>query len=68
VRSALCAPPSGSAELGQAAEAGFEINMAQCPNCGGELKIIAATLEQPVIENPWSRCKRFPTDNCKRRV
>ena len=24
----------------------FEINMAQCPNCGGELKIIAAILEQ----------------------
>jgi len=24
--------------------------MAQCPNCGGHLKIIAAILEQPVIE------------------
>ena len=24
--------------------------MAQCPNCGGELKIIAAIMEQPVIE------------------
>jgi len=24
--------------------------MAHCPNCGGELKIIAAILEQPVIE------------------
>lgn len=24
--------------------------MEQCPNCGGELKIIAAILEQPVIE------------------
>ena len=24
--------------------------MAHCPNCGGELKIIAAFLEQPVIE------------------
>ena len=46
----------------------FEINMAQCPNCGGELKIIAATLEQPVIENLWSRCKRFRTDNCEGRV
>ena len=22
----------------------------RCPNCGGELKIIAAILEQPVIE------------------
>ena len=46
----------------------FEINMAQCPNCGGELKIIAATLEQPVIENLRSRCKRFRTDNCEGRV
>ena len=24
--------------------------MAHCPNCGGELKIIAAILERPVIE------------------
>ena len=24
--------------------------MAHCPNCGGELKIIAAILEPPVIE------------------
>jgi hypothetical protein len=28
----------------------FEIDMAHYPNCGGELKIIAAILEQPVIE------------------
>jgi len=28
----------------------FEIDMAHCPNCGGELEIIAAILEQPVIE------------------
>ena len=28
----------------------FEIDMAHCPSCGGELKIIAAILEQPVIE------------------
>jgi hypothetical protein len=28
----------------------FEIDMAHCPACGGELKIIAAILEQPVIE------------------
>jgi len=24
--------------------------MAHCPNCGGELKIIATVLEQPVIK------------------
>ena len=24
--------------------------MEHCPNCGGELKVIAAMLEQPVIE------------------
>jgi len=28
----------------------FEIDMAHCPNCGGELNIIAAIMEQPVIE------------------
>ena len=28
----------------------FEIDMEHCLNCGGELKIIAAILEQPVIE------------------
>jgi len=28
----------------------FEIDMAHCPNCGGQLKISAAILEQPVIE------------------
>jgi hypothetical protein len=28
----------------------FEIDMEHCPNCGGELKLTAATLEQPVIE------------------
>ena len=28
----------------------FEIDMEHCPNCGGELKIIAAILEHPVIE------------------
>jgi len=29
----------------------FEIDLEHCPNCGGESKIIAAILEQPVIEN-----------------
>ena len=28
----------------------FELDLAHCPNCGSELKIIAAILEQPVIE------------------
>ena len=28
----------------------FEIDMEHCPNCGGELKIITAILEAPVIE------------------
>jgi hypothetical protein len=28
----------------------FELNLEHCPKCGGELKIIAAILEQPVIE------------------
>ena len=28
----------------------FEIDMEHCPNCGGELKTIAAILEPPVIE------------------
>ena len=28
----------------------FEIDLGHCPNCGGELKVIAAILEAPVIE------------------
>ncbi len=28
----------------------FEIDMQHCPNCGGELKVIAAILGAPVIE------------------
>jgi hypothetical protein len=28
----------------------FDLGLEHCPNCGGELKIIAAILEQPVIE------------------
>ena len=33
----------------------FEIDLDYCPNCGGELKIIAAILEQPVIEKIGTR-------------
>ena len=28
----------------------FDLDLEHCPNCGGEVKIIAAILEQPVIE------------------
>ena len=28
----------------------FDHDLEHCPNCGGELKIIAAILQQPVIE------------------
>ncbi len=28
----------------------FDLDLQHCPNCGGELKIIAAILEPPVIE------------------
>jgi len=36
--------------LGQTAQASFDLDLEHCPNRGGELKIIAAILEQPVIE------------------
>lgn len=28
----------------------FYLDLEHCPNCGGELKIITAILEQPMIE------------------
>lgn len=28
----------------------FDFDLEHCPNCGGELKIIAVILEQPMIE------------------
>jgi len=37
--------------LGQATQARVEIDLEHCPNCGGgELKLIAAILEWPVIK------------------
>ncbi|MFO1112272.1 MAG: hypothetical protein U1E61_24175 [Bradyrhizobium sp.] len=58
---AVLRPPSARSRLsrhGRTALAGarllkcvFDIDMEHCPNCGGgELKIIAAILERPVIE------------------
>ena len=38
----------------------FEIDMAHCPNCGGELKIIAAILERPV--RPRRHTRRWSRD------
>ena len=29
----------------------FDLDLDHCPNCGGELKIVAAILERPVIHN-----------------
>jgi hypothetical protein len=36
--------------LDPAAQARLRDHLEHCPNCGGELKIIAAILEAPVIE------------------
>lgn len=33
----------------------FDLDLEHCPNCGGELKIIAAILEQPVVEKILTR-------------
>jgi hypothetical protein len=55
----------------------FELDLEHCPNCGGELKIIAAILEQPVIEKILThlelRSDRRPnrlagTPNARRRL
>ena len=35
---------------GPAIPCAFELDLMHCPNCGGELRIIAAILEPPVIE------------------
>ena len=41
----------------------FAIDLEQCPNCGGELKIIAAIIDAPVIERILTHlglCARAP--------
>ena len=35
----------------------FEIDFAHCPNCGGELKIIAAILATLVVERIVGHCR-----------
>ena len=43
-------PSCGARRMAKLLKRVFEIDIEHCPNCGGELKIIAAILEQPVIE------------------
>lgn len=43
----MCAPRLSWAKLLPRV---FDLDLKHRPNCGGELKTIAATLEQPVIE------------------
>ena len=38
----------------------FDIAMQRCSNCGGGLKIIAAILEQPVIEKILTHLRLDP--------
>jgi hypothetical protein len=51
----LIASQAGAAVLGTSAQAGVRARLEHCHNCGGELKIIAAILEQPVIETSLTR-------------
>lgn len=55
----------------------LELDLERCPTCGGELKIIAAILEQPVIEKILTHATCRPLHRrvhqhagrrCKRRV
>jgi hypothetical protein len=47
----------------------FDIDMQHCPNCGGgELKMIAAILERPVIEKILGHLGREPQPPPKGRV
>ena len=45
----------------------FEIDLEHCPNCGGELKIIAAILEAPVIERILTHLAHIPSRQDKPR-
>jgi hypothetical protein len=38
----------------------FDLDLKHCPNCGGELKIIAAILETPVIEKMLTHLGQEP--------
>jgi hypothetical protein len=38
----------------------FDLDLEHCPNCGGELKIIAAILERPVIQKILSHLALDP--------
>jgi hypothetical protein len=42
----------------------FDLDLEHCPNCGGELKIIAAILEQPVIQKIPRSCRRVARAAC----
>ena len=56
MRGKVCASPPRTAELGQALRKRvFETDLEHCPNCGGDLKIIAAIFKQPVIEKIVTR-------------
>jgi hypothetical protein len=39
----------------------FNLYLEHCPNCGGELKVIAAILERPAIEKILTHLEQFLT-------
>ncbi|MGL6108481.1 MAG: hypothetical protein ACRC2B_00120 [Rubrivivax sp.] len=43
------ASPPGAADLGRRLERVFDLDLEHCPNCGGEPKIIAATIEEGTL-------------------
>jgi hypothetical protein len=51
----LRAPPTSAPERAQLLKRLFDLDLEHCPNCAGELKIIASILEQPVIEKILAR-------------